>query len=213
MAAVVSAIGVGSGTTRTRVADDEPEEEGTGRESHRERSARMRVLSRMAITLIGLGTSELGRIPMSPDLAEAVREGQRFTKNARARQLRRIAGFLRQSEVEPIAEALRELETGRGARSKREQAYERWRNSLLEGGDPAMTSFVAAHPGADVQVLRQHVRNATKDPASPRGKAAARELLRAIRTLGESVSETPEVTATSDEDADDSGDDDSVAEE
>jgi ribosome-associated protein len=92
------------------------------------------------------------------------------------------------ADTGPIADALHELETGRGARSKREQAYERWRTSLLGGGDPAMTAFVAAHPHADVQALRTLVRNASRDPASPRGKAASRDLLRMVRSLGESAS-------------------------
>lgn len=180
------------------MADDEvdQDEQGSGRESHRERTARMRVVSAMALELVGLGASDLGHVPLSPELAEAVRDGARFTKNARARQLRRIAGLLRMTDAAPIAEALQELRTGRGVRSKREQGYERWRTNLLGGGDPAMTAFVAAHPHADVQALRTHVRNATRDPASPRGKAAARELLRAIRALGETLEQTPsEVSA------------------
>lgn len=179
--------------------DGDEDDEGSGRESSRERSARMRAFSAMALVLVNMGASELVHVPLSPELAEAVRDGQRFTKNARARQLRRIAGLLRMTDTAPITDALRELETGRGARSKREQAYERWRTSLLGGGDPAMTAFVAAHPHADVQALRQLVRNASRDPASPRGKAAARDLLRMVRALGESA--TP-VAATPD-DADD----------
>lgn len=186
---------------------DGDEDEGSGRESSRERSARMRALSAMALTLVGLGASELVHVPLSPELAEAVRDGQRFTKNARARQLRRIAGLLRVADTAPIAEALRELETGRGARSKREQAYERWRTSLLGGGDPAMTAFVAAHPHADVQALRTLVRNASRDPASPRGKAASRDPLRMVRQLGERASPMP-ASEGADDDSDAAGDDD-----
>lgn len=165
--------------------DDDIDESEPTRESHREKTARMRDIAALARALIKLGPAQLANIPMSEDLAEAVVDCQRFTKNARARQLRRIGALLRASELPPIEAALHEIETGRGVRSRREQTYEHWRGRLLEGGDAAMTAFVAAHPGADVQALRQHVRNATKAPESPRGKGAARELLRSIRALGE----------------------------
>ena len=54
-----------------------------------------------------------------------------------------------------------------------------------------------------MQALRQHVRNATKAPESPRGKGASRELLRAIRALGETAAGTSVV----DEDVADDDDD------
>lgn len=165
--------------------DVDGEPEGEARESHRERTIRMRAISHLALTLVKLIPSQLARMELPEDLAVAVAECQRFTKNARARQLRRIGGILRSLDTVPIEAALRELETGRGERSKREQSYEQTRTRLLEGGDPAMTAYVAANPGADVQSLRQLVRNATRDPASPRGKGASRDLLRMIRQLGE----------------------------
>jgi len=167
--------------------EDDTEDTEPTRESHREKTARMRDIAALARALIKLGTAQLANVPMSEDLAQAVADCQRFTKNARARQLRRIGALLRASELAPIEAAMHEIETGRGVRSRREQTYEHWRARLLEGGDAAMTAFVAAHPGADVQALRQHVRNAIKAPESPRGKGAARELLRGIRAVGETV--------------------------
>jgi len=167
--------------------DDDDHDVEPARESSRERSARMRDIAAMVNALVKLQPAQLETVPLSEELAEAVADGQRFTKNARARQLRRIAGLLRATELAPIEAALREIETGRGVRSRREQTYEHWRMRLLEGGDAELTAFVAAHPGADAQVLRQHVRNATKDPESPRGKGASRELLRAIRAIGDAA--------------------------
>jgi ribosome-associated protein len=179
----------GTGVGRVSAPEDD-DDLGSARESSRERSARMREIAAIANKLVKLQPAQLANVPLSEELAEAVADGQRFTKNALARQLRRIAGLLRATELAPIEAALREIETGRGVRSRREQTYEHWRTRLLEGGDAELTAFVAAHPGADVQVLRQHVRNATKAPESPRGKGAARELLRAIRALGEAATST-----------------------
>lgn len=186
---------------------DEPDDDDASgsRESSRERSARMRAVAAIANALVKLGPSQLATVPLDEDLAFAVTECQRFTKNARARQLRRIGGLLRLVDTAPIEAALQEIATGRGARSKREQSYEHWRTRLLEGGDAAMTAFVAAHPGADVQVLRQHVRNAVRGAETPRGKAAARDLLRAIRALGETAAGG---TTDGERDEEDEADDD-----
>ena len=155
----------------------------TVRESYRERTARMRAVALLANRLIALKPAQLAAMALPTELAEAVVACQGFKKNARARQLRRIGGLLRASDLPPIEAAMLEIQTGRGERSRREQGYEQWRVRLLEGGDPAMTEFVAAHPGADVQGLRQRVRIVLREPASPRGKTAARELLRSIRAL------------------------------
>ena len=186
---------------------DDPEEPGdSSRASHRETSARMRAIALLANRLVGLKPGVLASVPLTPELDEAVRACQGFTKNARARQLRRIGSLLRATDLAPIEAAMREIETGRGERSRHEQSYEHWHVRLLKEGDPAMTAFVRAHPSADVQALRQHVRMAVREPESPRGKGAARELLRAIRALGEATpvaSEAqPASTASHDDDHD-----------
>jgi ribosome-associated protein len=182
------------------VADDDGEpqdDDGEGaRESYREKTVRMRAVAALARALVGMNAAQLATIPLEPDLREAVVACQSFRKNALARQLRRIGSLLRSVELEPIERAVAEVQSGRGERSRREQSYEHARTRLLQGGDAAMTAFVAAHPGADVQALRQHVRTALRDPESDRGKRASRELLRAIRALGDAARETPAEPST-----------------
>ncbi|MFO0631818.1 MAG: ribosome biogenesis factor YjgA [Nannocystaceae bacterium] len=158
------------------------------RPSHRETAARMKAIALLARALVGLDRSALAHVPLPEAVAAEVVFCQSLRKNALARQLRRIAGLLRGIELAPIEAAMHELETGRGERSRREQVYEHWRTRLLTEGDGAMTAFVAAFPDADVQGLRQRVRLATREPQSARGKGASRELLRAIRALGEADS-------------------------
>lgn len=165
--------------------DETGDDEGGGRESHRQKTERMRAVAALARALVDMNAAQLATIPLDDELLREVVACQGFRKNALARQLRRIGSLLRGLELDPIERAVAEVKRGKGERSRREQIYEHTRTQLLEGGDGAMTAFVAAHPGADVQVLRQHVRNALRDPESPRAKAASRELLRAIRALGE----------------------------
>lgn len=166
--------------------DDDALEEG-GRESNRSKAARMKVIADLVKALVEMKPAQLDKMPLPDDVMDEVRACQGFTKNARARQLRRIGSLLRTIDTDPIAAAVRELETGRGERSRREQSYERWRARLLAEGDPALAAFLREQPQADAQALRTLVRVAAREPETARGKRASRELLRAIRALGEAV--------------------------
>ncbi len=158
-----------------------------GRESNRSKAARMKVIADLVRAVVDMKPAQLDRVPLPADVLEAVRACQGFTKNARARQLRRIGGLLRAIDIEPIAAAVREFQTGRGERSCREQSFEHWRMRLLQDGDGALAEFVRAFPSADAQVLRTLVRVAVREPETARGKRSSRELLRAIRALGEAA--------------------------
>ena len=68
-------------------------------------------------------------------------------------------------------------------------AAERWRARLLED-DSALTEFVAAHAGADVQWLRAAIRSARRDRDAGAAPRHARELYRWIHARLES--ELPE---------------------
>lgn len=167
--------------------DDDEEPEESGRESNRSKAARMKVIETLVHALVDMQPAQLAKVPLPEDIHEAVVACQGFTRNARARQLRRIGGLLRSVDTAPIADAVREVQTGRGERSRREQSYEHWRTRLVQGGDAALTELVRAYPDADAQILRNYVRVIVKEPESARGKRASRELFRAIRTLGEAA--------------------------
>lgn len=180
-------------------------DDGAEQETRTQRAARMKRLAAIAQTLVGLKPTELAILPLPAEISEAVVACRGFTKNAHARQLRRIAGLLRTIDMEPVVAALREQQTGRGERSRREKEHERWRARLLEEGPEAMTAFVAQHPGVDVQGLRQRVRAALAKPESVRAKGAARELLRMIRAASEPGGAAQPEAATDANDNDDDG--------
>ena len=60
---------------------------------------------------------------------------------------------------------------------------ERWRERLLEEGDEALAEFIAAHPHADRQQLRQLVRNALAERKAGKPPHAYRELFRVMREV------------------------------
>jgi ribosome-associated protein len=128
--------------------------------------------------------------PFDATLREAIADAQRFVKNARVRQIRRVAQLLR--EVGPIAElhaALAGRTAEARAKQEREQLSEVWRARLLEQGDAALNELMAAHPSADRQHLRQLIRQASRTPPDARSKRASTSLLRAVRALLEATPE------------------------
>jgi ribosome-associated protein len=168
--------------------DGVPDDEGgSDRVSYRERSEQANAIAELALLLVGMKPAQLAAMPLSPELAGAVEQCQAFRKNARARQLRLIAKLLRQVDHEELRRAVTQVVQRKGARSKREKVYETWRERLLTEGDPALGEFLECHRDADAQRLRQLVRVAGRDPASGKGKHAARELFRMIRDLGEAA--------------------------
>lgn len=147
--------------------------------------------------------------PFDQELRDAIADARRFTKNARTRQIRLVAQLLRPIEIEEWRRALAGRTAEAALTREREMLAEQWRTRLLTGGDAVLGEFVAQHPGADRQRLRQlirqaggpHATDATAATAATGAKAkrAATQVLRAVRELlggavessGESSDEEP----------------------
>jgi ribosome-associated protein len=131
--------------------------------------------------------------PFDASLREAIADAQRFVKNARVRQIRRVAQLLREAcPIEELHAALAGRTVEARAKQEREQLSEAWRARLLEQGDAALTELMAAHPSADRQRLRQLIRQASRTPPDARSKRASTSLLRAVRALLEATPEPSE---------------------
>ena len=123
--------------------------------------------------------------PFDETLRKAVADAQRFEKNARSRQIRRVAQLLR--ELDGAFSDLQDALEGRTPAQRAQQALERrcedWRTRLIGDGDPALAEFCDAHPGGDRQRIRQLARQARRTPPDARSKRAATALIREIRPL------------------------------
>jgi len=138
--------------------------------------------------LAELSPSDLGAMPIRPELIEELADLCRLkamgSKGGYRRKRLRVAGLLREEDLDEVRSALPEA----GNASPRElvlQQAERWRERLLVGGDPVLEELLSNHPGGDRQRLRQLVRRAAKakiEPGSPAPKAY-RELFAAVRDL------------------------------
>lgn len=140
---------------------------------------------KLAEALASLSDAQLARVPLDDELREEVQRTRAVTSHiARKRQTQFLAKQLRKLDEEAL-EAIRKALAHDRAAMHREAAelhrVEAWRERLLEEGDEALAEFVAAHPAADRQQLRQLVRNALAERKANKPPHAYRELFRELR--------------------------------
>jgi ribosome-associated protein len=161
----------------TDTLDDLPSKSQKKREMH--------ALQEMGEALVALSSDRIAKIDIPERLREAVRDAQRFTKHeAKRRQMQFIGKLMRDLDPAPIQEALDEVRGISAAANARQHALERLRTRLME--DEAVLGEIAdAHPGADLQHLRQLRRNALREHELNKPPRAFRELFRELRALEE----------------------------
>lgn len=162
------------------IYDDEPP-------SKTKRKEAMHALQALGKELVELSDAALASVEMPEVLAKAVREARRLTSHEGIRRQNQYIGkIMRNIDAEPLRERLAEMRRGTAASAARHQGLERWRERLI-AEDAALTEFLAAHPGADIQALRAAIRNARKEAAASgnsqdyRPPHAFRELFRLVR--------------------------------
>jgi len=140
---------------------------------------------KLAETLSSLSDAELARVPLDDDLREEVRRTRAVTSHiARKRQNQFLAKQMRKLDEEAV-EAIRYALSVDREKAHRETAamhrLETWRERLLAEGDDALAEFIAQHPSADRQRLRQLVRNSLAERKVNKPPHAYRELFRVLR--------------------------------
>lgn len=140
-------------------------------------------LQALGTELVGLSTDQLKKVDLPEDLRTAVRDAQRITQHeAHRRQLQYIGKLMRGLDADPIRAVLDEINGVSAAATARMHALERLRTRFLED-EKVIGEIAAAHPGADLQYLRQLRRNALKEQELGKPPRAFRELFRTLREL------------------------------
>lgn len=143
----------------------------------------MTELQALGEELAALSKDQLKKIDLPDDLRDALRDAQRFTQHeAHRRQLQYIGKLMRTIDPEPIRAALDEIKGVSAAANARMHALERLRERFL-ADEKVIAEIAAAHPGADLQQLRQLRRNALKEQELNKPPRAFRELYRVLREL------------------------------
>jgi len=141
-------------------------------------------LQDLGAALAALPDDRLESLPLAETLLDAVRAWKRTaTHEGRRRQMQYIGKLMRGAEVEPIREAVADMQLGRARDALALHEAERWRAQLIESDDAA-TRWIAEHPDIDAQQLRSLVRSARKDASlvpEKRNGRAYRELFQFIK--------------------------------
>jgi len=149
--------------------------------SKTQRKNEMNALQDLGAELVKLSRERLEKMDLPERLFQELLEAQRLTANgAIRRQMQFIGKLMRDVEAEPIAEQLAAIK-GESAAAKAEfHALERWRERLLED-DAALTEWLSRRPDADIQLMRQLIRNARKEAAEGKPPKSSRQLFRLLR--------------------------------
>ena len=154
----------------------------------------MSALQVLGQALVELPAERLAKIEMPDALRIALADARRFTKHeARRRQMQYIGKLMRSIDPAPFQAALDAMAGTSAAENARFQRLERLRAQLLENEAAALAEIAAAHPGADLQHLRQLRRNAQKEQELDKPPRAFREIFRVLRELEEAGSPSDEL--------------------
>lgn len=119
------------------------------------RSAKKRqssALQDLGAELTKLPVSELDRLPLTPDLLEALRLYARISnREGRRRQLQFIGRLMRGVDAGPLAEAIEARRNGQQADAARLHLAEQWREKLLSAAEADVDALLAAFPWPDAE--------------------------------------------------------------
>ncbi len=153
--------------------------------NHASRSARKRdseALQKLGTELVKLPDTELARIPLPEDLAEAVSLARRLPKGGGLRrQMQHIGALMRRVDATPIRSALAGLRTEHATAAEALHRVERWRDRLLAEGDAGVDALLEDAPHADGVRLRRLIAEAHHERAQSKPPRATRELFRYLR--------------------------------
>ncbi len=161
--------------------DDQQDEDADFGPSKSQKKRESTALQDLGVELVKLSKDRLSKMDLPERLYQELLEAQRLTANgAIRRQMQFIGKLMRDVEVEPIMEQLSVIRGESSAAKAEFHLLERWRERLLED-DGALTEWLAGHPDADIQQMRQLIRNARKEAAESKPPKSSRQLFRLLR--------------------------------
>lgn len=141
------------------------------------------------LQLLGKRMTELrpdqqAKLPIDGQLRDAIEEYARIKSNgAKRRHLQYVGKLMRTADADAIREVVDRFDSATATHNQLFHEMERWRESLIDGGNDVLQQFIEQHPNADIQHLRQLVRNAQRERQREQAPAQARKLFRYIRDL------------------------------
>jgi ribosome-associated protein len=143
----------------------------------------MDALQKLGEELVGLKPSVLDKFPLSEDLAQAIKDAQRFKNEAKRRQLQYIGKVMRSVDPEPIQAALDKIRNKHSQATVELHKLEQLRDRVVAEGDAAISDVMEMYPEADRQRLRQLARQANKEKAANKPAKSSREIFQILKEL------------------------------
>jgi ribosome-associated protein len=166
-------------------AADEPADSTPARPSKSQLKRESLSLQALGEELVLLSEERLAALDMPQPLREALAEYRRTRSHeGRRRQMQYIGKLMRSADEEPLREAVAAGKLGTAREALALHEAERWRAELIDD-DAALTRWIEACPGSDVQQLRSLVRAARRDaagqPPEARQPKSFRELFQFLK--------------------------------
>jgi ribosome-associated protein len=166
-----------------------PSDDAPAPPSKSQRKRESSALQDLGKALVKLPTDRVRKLDLPEALRAAVLEAQRINSHgALRRQMQYIGRLMRDVDAEPIVAQLDAIRGASDSAKAEFHALERWRERLL-ADDGALTDWLAIHPQADAQQLRQLIRNARREATEGKPPRASRALFRMLAEAKDAGSE------------------------
>ena len=134
---------------------------------------------RLGERLVALGDAELDALALPRPLGDAIRAARSIRQRSALRRQRQYIGkLMRRIDIAPIRAALAAREQARHVEARAFKDLETWRERLLTEGEATLNAWLAEHPDADAETLRNLVDTARNAPNAKSRKTASRALFR-----------------------------------
>lgn len=139
----------------------------------------MQKLRDVGARLLSLPPSKLAQLPLPDELRELIAAARSITSHgAKKRHMQYVGKKIREMDVEVIEVALSRIDEIDTQNDLVFHQSERWRDKLIDEGDSSLQEFIKSYSGANVQELRQLIRNAQKDKNKGQDMGGAKMLFR-----------------------------------
>jgi len=138
---------------------------------------------KLGLTLVGLTDANLAKVPMDEELEDAIQVARKINKkkDGYRRQLQFIGKLLRSRDLAPIEQALDKIQSRHAENNAHFHQLEKYRDSIVSGGDQAIQHLLNEHPHLERQTLRQFYRQIQKERANNAPPKAFRALFQYLK--------------------------------
>jgi len=152
--------------------------------SKSEKKREMTALQDLGKRLLELPEVQVQKIGIPQELHDALNLARTVKGHpALRRQMQYIGVLMRRIDTEPIRQAVADMDRGQKHKARAFQQLELMRDSLIEGDDAVIEEISRRFHEADIQKLRQFVRNARKEKKENQSPKNSRALFKYLREL------------------------------